>query len=285
MLHVPCTSNVSKLTCQTQLFLPPILRRQLFLSDQAAALSLSHRYQSLPYFAHALEILLHTVLDDEVDHPPTSSSSLLPSVLSFLASFPSYLDILVQCTRKTEVRSWRTLFAHLPPPQALFEASLEKRMLKTAGGYLLVLQTFDQEGTGSEQCVRLMQLAKEEGDWDLCKELARFLMAIDETGNELRKAIEKMDINLPHSSHSHTPISDQADAEHEKHVAEVDSRSKAPRPNSNGAPKGHTAGSVVNQDNVSPKDSAGERVGLGDRSEDEGTRDGQEDYFSHRRGV
>lgn len=158
-------------------------------------------------------------------------------------------------------------------------------MLKTAGGYLLVLQTFDQEGTGSEQCVRLMQMAKQEGDWDLCTELARFLMAIDETGNELRKAVEKMGINLPNSSHSHTPISAQVDAEHERHVAEVDSRSKAPRPNSNGAPKKYTAESVHDQDDVSPKSSAGERVGLGNRSEDEGTGDGQEDYFSHKRGA
>ena len=179
---------------RTQLFLPPILHRQLAHFDDSAASSLAHQYQSLPYFSHALEILLHTVLDDEVDKPPAPDQALLPSVLAFLSPFPDYLDILVQCTRKTEVRSWRTLFAHLPPPQELFEQSLQKGMLKTAGGYLLVLHTFEENGTGSEQCVRLLQSAKAVDDWELCKELARFLMALDETGDTLRDAVQRMDL-------------------------------------------------------------------------------------------
>lgn len=143
------------------------------------------------------------MLDDEVDSPPAPTDALLPSVLAFLSYFPSYLDILVQCTRKTEVRSWRTLFAHLPPPQTLFEASLEKGMLKTAGGYLLVLHTLEEAESGSEQCVRLLQKAKEKGDWDLCKELARFLMALDESGEELRKAVKRMNLH----STSSLPVS------------------------------------------------------------------------------
>lgn len=116
-------------------------------------------------------------------------------MLSFLSTFPSYLDILVQCTRKTEVRSWRTLFAHLPPPRTLFEAALENNMLKTAGGYLLILNTLEEGEGGSEQCTRLLLKAQEMGDWDLCKELVRFLMALDETGEELRRAVQQMGIS------------------------------------------------------------------------------------------
>ena len=183
-----------RFSIRTQLFLPAVFQRQLAHLQDAAASSLAQSYQSLPYFSHALEILLHTVLDDEVDKPPDHQKTLLPSVLSFLSTFSDYLDILVQCTRKTEVRSWRTLFAHLPPPQKLFEQSLEKGMLKTAGGYLIVLHTFDEGETSSEQCVRLFQKAKEAGDWDLCKELARFLMALDESGNTLREAMNRMDL-------------------------------------------------------------------------------------------
>ncbi len=140
-------------------------------------------------------MLLHTVLDDEVDKTPTPETALLPTVLSFLSSFPQYLDILVQCTRKTELRSWRTLFSYLPPPQELFEQSLQKGLLKTAGGYLLVLHTFDELDSGSEQLVRLLRRAKEAQDWDLCKELARFLMALDESGRTLREALEMMDLD------------------------------------------------------------------------------------------
>ena len=147
----------------------------------------------MDYFPHALEVLLHDVLDEEVD-APESEQRLLPNVLSFLSSFPEYLDIVVQCTRKTEVRSWRTLFAHLPPPQELFEESLAKGSLKTAGGYLLVLHTFEELSSSSDQLVRLLQRAKHEQDWELCKELARFLMALDQSGATLRNALEVVNL-------------------------------------------------------------------------------------------
>lgn len=120
---------------------------------------------------------------------PSPESAILPRVLSLLSSFKGYLDIVVQCTRKTEVRSWRTLFDYLPPPQELFEESLQRGSLKTAGGYLLILHTFDELATASEQSVRLLSRAMREEDWELCKELARFLAALDETGETLREAV------------------------------------------------------------------------------------------------
>ncbi|MCJ1436274.1 hypothetical protein MMC27_005652 [Xylographa pallens] len=181
-----------RLSIRTQLFLPPLLRCYLSQHDPPSALTLAHAYSPLPYLPHALEILLHTVLDDEVDHPAPPTTALLPAVLAFLATFPSYLDILVQCTRKTELRSWRTLFAHLPPPRELFEEALQRGMLKTAGGYLLILHTFEEGDGSAEQCVRLLRRAGEEGDWELCKELARFLMALDGEGQELREAMARL---------------------------------------------------------------------------------------------
>lgn len=141
---------------------------------------------------------MHHVLDEEVDaHPsPAPEDAILPRVLSLLSSFKQYLDIVVQCTRKTEVRSWRTLFAYLPPPQELFEESLQRGSLKTAGGYLLILHTFDELATASEQSVRLLSRAMREEDWELCKELARFLAALDETGNTLREAMEMVNARV-----------------------------------------------------------------------------------------
>ncbi|OMP88291.1 Protein RIC1-like protein [Diplodia seriata] len=190
---------------RTHLFLPPLLRHHLAQYNSPAALHLSHHYQHLLYFPHALEILLHDVLDDEVDTSPTPEQALLPSVLSFLSSFPQYLDIVVQCTRKTEVRSWRTLFAHLPPPQELFEQSLQRGSLKTAGGYLLVLHTFEELSSSSHQLIRLLQRAKLEQDWDICKELARFLMALDESGETLREALEMAELKSPTEGGSKQP--------------------------------------------------------------------------------
>ncbi|OAK98731.1 RIC1-domain-containing protein [Phaeosphaeriaceae sp. SRC1lsM3a] len=191
---------------RTHLFLPALLRCHLAQYNHPAALHLSHHYQQLQYFPHALEILLHEVLDEEVDTQPPPEQALLPSVLSFLSSFPQYLDIVVQCTRKTEVRSWRTLFSNLPPPEELFEESLQKGNLKTAGGYLLVLHTFEELRPTGDQVVRLLQRAKSEQNWELCKELARFLMALDESGATLRNTLELVELKSPTAQ----PLQDQS---------------------------------------------------------------------------
>ncbi|KAK3671154.1 WD40 repeat protein [Recurvomyces mirabilis] len=177
---------------RTQLFLPRLLRHHLAEYNSPAALHLASSYQDLPYFAHALEILLHDVLDSEVDSPPTPpETALLPTVVSFLSSYPAYLDVVVNCTRKTELRSWRTLFACLPPVQQLFEQSLELGKLKTAAGYLLVLHALeqDQEGLQVYEFARLLCRAASEQDWELCGELARFLVGIDGSGDALRSVL------------------------------------------------------------------------------------------------
>lgn len=177
------------------------------------ALSLCQHFSHLSYFPHALEVLLHLVLDDEVDNesrnskvddPALKQEPLLPSVISFLqASLPAriYLDIVVQCTRKTELRSWRTLFTYLPPPKDLFEQALRLNSLKTAVGYLLVLQAFeDEEGHEApieDYVVRLMALASQKSEWELCAELARFLIALDGSGEMLRRAVSRAGLRNP----------------------------------------------------------------------------------------
>jgi hypothetical protein len=70
-------------------------------------------------------------------------------------------------------------------------------MLKTAGGYLLVLHNLDELSSSSRQIVRLLAKAKEEEDWELCKELARFLTALDESGAMLREVLEMVELKSP----------------------------------------------------------------------------------------
>ncbi|KAK0656054.1 RIC1-domain-containing protein [Cercophora newfieldiana] len=196
-----------RFSIRTHLFLPDVLRSYLNANKSGEALRLARQYENLEYFAHGLEILLHHVLDEEVDASPSPApeDAVLPRVLSLLSSFKQYLDIVVQCTRKTEVRSWRTLFAYLPPPQELFEESLQRGSLKTAGGYLLILHTFDELATASEQSVRLLSRAMHEQDWELCKELARFLTALDETGETLREVMASVRIEEGATSGEFTP--------------------------------------------------------------------------------
>jgi WD40 repeat protein len=197
---------------RTHLFIPYILRHQICdESDIASALALAQQFEHLSYFPHALEILLHNVLDDEAgrDHgrpgndngEGIASRSMLPTVLSFLQtalSPESYLSTIVQCVRKTEISSWHTLFAHLPTPVALFEQALQLDDLKTASGYLIVLQGLEEEENDSDtrmledHVVRLMKLARRQNDFELCAELARFMIALDPRGEALRRVIEQV---------------------------------------------------------------------------------------------
>ncbi|KAK5987627.1 Guanine nucleotide exchange factor subunit R06F6.8-like protein [Cladobotryum mycophilum] len=190
---------------RTHLFLPDVLRFYLSCNMTVEAANLSQQYEGLEYFSHGLEILLHRVLDEEADTSPKPEDAVLPRVLSLLSSSKEYLDIVLQCTRKTEMRQWKTLFAYLPPAQELFEESLQRGSLKTAGGYLIILHTLDELEASLEQSVRVLTRAMREGDWELCKELARFLAAMDETGEILQEAMRMANVDLNRGS-SQEPI-------------------------------------------------------------------------------
>lgn len=66
--------------------------------------------------------------------------------------------------------------------------------LKTAGSYLLVLHNLEQLDENSTEAVRLLTKAVEEKDWQLCRELLRFLHSIDDTGQALRNALSQVDL-------------------------------------------------------------------------------------------
>lgn len=185
---------------RTHLVLPDVLRFYLCNNMTVEAANLSQQYEGLEYFSHGLEVLLHRVLDEEADTSPKPEDAVLPRVLSLLSSSKEYLDIVLQCTRKTEARQWKTLFAYLPPAQELFEESLQRGSLKTAGGYLIILHTLDELEASLEQSVRVLTRAVREGDWELCKELARFLAAMDETGETLKEAMKMANVGVARAS-------------------------------------------------------------------------------------
>lgn len=66
------------------------------------------------------------------------------------------LDAIVGCTRKTEVRLWKYLFLYAGRPKDLFEQCMERGMLKSAGGYLLVLHTLEHLKDSSQVRMRLV---------------------------------------------------------------------------------------------------------------------------------
>jgi hypothetical protein len=88
-------------------------------------------YQNLVFFAHALEILLHTVVESEASTFDDSDPSLdwkgaLPKVIEFLDHFDVSLDVVVGCARKTEMSRWRRLFNIVGDPKSLFEVSCSR---------------------------------------------------------------------------------------------------------------------------------------------------------------
>lgn len=109
---------------KTHLFLQTILRHLLThnIDGEWEAYEFAKHYQELGYFSHALEILLHNVLEDEAESGiGFEEGAVLPRVINFLQQFPHYLDVIVSCARKTEVALWEYLFSIVGTPKDLFE--------------------------------------------------------------------------------------------------------------------------------------------------------------------
>ncbi|KAF8446212.1 RIC1-domain-containing protein [Boletus edulis BED1] len=182
-------------TTSSHLFLHHVLRHYLEFGQIREAVQLATNYQHLVYFAHGLEILLHTVVESEVeaeaDESGTSNvaSKTLPAVIEFLDHFDVALDVVVGCARKTEVTRWKPLFDIIGNPKSLFEVCLNSGRLKTAGSYLLVLHNLEQREENNKDAIRLLQSAIDAQEWQLCREILRFLHSIDDTGMALRHAL------------------------------------------------------------------------------------------------
>ncbi|KAF8490724.1 RIC1-domain-containing protein [Gautieria morchelliformis] len=186
-----------RIITSTHLFLHHVLRFHLGRSQVREAVAFASHYQNLVFFSHALEVLLHTVIESETDQtepqPPTSDD-LLPVTVEFLDHFDAALEVVVGCARKTEMARWRRLFDIVGNPKALFETCLSANLLTTAGSYLLVLHNLEQLDEGNDDAIRLLRRAAEVEDWALCRELLRFLRSIDTSGHALRNALSRVEI-------------------------------------------------------------------------------------------
>ncbi|KAF7340016.1 RIC1 domain-containing protein [Mycena venus] len=190
----------------SHLFLTHILLFHLQARQVNEAVVFASHYQNLVFFAHALEILLHTVVesDDDAtddgnggnpeDGDSISSDTVLRTVVDFLDHFDVALDVVVGCARKTEMTRWKRLFSIVGNPKLLFETCLESHQLKTAASYLLVLHNLEQLDEKHSDVIRLLESAVATKDWQLCRELLRFLRSVDDTGTALRNAVEHINL-------------------------------------------------------------------------------------------
>ncbi|EJD04265.1 RIC1-domain-containing protein [Fomitiporia mediterranea MF3/22] len=192
-------------TTSSHLFLHHILHAHLQSGEVGQAVSFAKHYENLVYFAHSLEILLHTVVESEadLDNPSdtTVASAVLPKAVEFLDHFDAALDVVVGCARKTEMARWKYLFGIVGSPKVLFDKCLSLNKLKTAASYLLVLHNLEQL-EDYKGAIVLLHRAQDDGDWQLCRELLRFLHSIDDSGSALREALDQTGILSVSSSES-----------------------------------------------------------------------------------
>ncbi|KAI9317719.1 RIC1-domain-containing protein [Dichotomocladium elegans] len=181
---------VYKMSSKTHLFIHHILEHLLRRGWEEDAVVFGRAYERLIYFGHSLEILLHRVLEDETENQPAHAEPILPLVIKFLDQFPHALDVIVSCARKTEVALWGHLFSVVGEPKDLFELCLSDGRLRTATSYLIILQTMQPLAVGGKDTTRLLQKAMDEEDYELCKELVRFLSSIDHSGKTVQEALE-----------------------------------------------------------------------------------------------
>ncbi|KZV74702.1 RIC1-domain-containing protein [Peniophora sp. CONT] len=217
--EIAARSNLSfvsfRHSTSSHLFLHHILLTHLSANRVREAVIFASHYEHLVFFAHALEILLHTVVeadadmqselereadrtlrpgDDEDENDSVTKrekESALPATIEFLDHFDVSLDVVVGCARKTEMTRWRRLFDIVGEPRVLFEKCLGSGRLRTAGSYLLVLQSLEQLGSSHDDTLRLLCKAVGAKDWTLCRELLRFLHSVDGSGDALREALEQ----------------------------------------------------------------------------------------------
>ncbi|KAJ3342043.1 hypothetical protein HDU93_003565 [Gonapodya sp. JEL0774] len=155
------------------------------ISLQDEAIWFAHEFKSLPYFVHALELLLHEVLETEApSFPPAPKAALLPHVVLFLESFDESLDVIGQCARKSEYTYWSYLFSITGDAKELFQKCVTRGKLLTAITFLIIIQTMESAAVSSKLALALLEKALQVNDFNLCSELVRFLASISHANRD-----------------------------------------------------------------------------------------------------
>lgn len=165
---------------QCRVYLHRVLR-ELLLNQHLGyyARKIAESCQSLPYFAHCFELLLHEVLEEEATSPVPLPDPMLPQVVRFIKEFPVYLETVVHCARKSELSMWSHLFDEraVGNPRRLFQECLEKHKLDTAASCLIILHSLDRNIVSQKMVKELIRAAKDDSQFNyLIQDLENFLV-------------------------------------------------------------------------------------------------------------
>ncbi|XP_039230248.1 guanine nucleotide exchange factor subunit Rich [Drosophila yakuba] len=199
---------------KSQIYLHKVLRQLIKRNLGYSAWEMAQSCCSLPYFPHALELLLHEVLEEEATSKQPIPDAQLPSILDFIREFPVYLETIVQCARKTEIALWPYLFSMAGKPKDLFQMCLQSEQLDTAASYLIILQNLEPSVVSKQYATMLLDIALQQRKWELAKDLIRFLKAIDP--NEIDSPRSSMVVNVkiapPPQVNTQQQVNQNADA-------------------------------------------------------------------------
>lgn len=198
----------------SQIYLHHILRQLLRRNLGVNALELARSCTELSYFPHVLELLLHEVLEAEATSKEPIPDPLLPRVVAFIQEFPEYLQTIVHCARKTEVALWPYLFSIVGNPKDLFEECLINNNLTTAATYLIILQNLEKPIISRQHATLLLDSALNSNTWELCRDLVRFLKAIDHNDTDspvTSTTFHRLSNSGNHPTFSSSPLSTSED--------------------------------------------------------------------------
>ncbi|XP_030573202.1 guanine nucleotide exchange factor subunit Rich [Drosophila novamexicana] len=198
---------------KSQVYLHKVLRQLIKRNLGYSAWEIAQSCRSLPYFPHALELLLHEVLEEEASSKLPIPDAQLPSILDFIREFPVYLQTIVQCARKTEIALWPYLFSMAGKPKELFHLCLQAEQLETAASYLIIIQNLEPSSVSKQHANMLLDIALNQRKWELAKDLIRFLKAIDP--NEIDSPRCSMVLNVkiaPPQPQTQAQVNPNADA-------------------------------------------------------------------------
>ena len=141
---------------------------------------------SLVYFGHILELLLHSVLEQEADAKVAPARPLLPAVTRLIDHFDTALSVVAQCARKTEMSRWKCLFGAVGAADVLIGHALSRGELETAVQLLLVVHEL-QPGVAADTTARVLYALDRHASWDLFQQVLSFVQA---TGDDEQRAAD-----------------------------------------------------------------------------------------------
>ncbi|XP_044920942.1 guanine nucleotide exchange factor subunit RIC1 isoform X8 [Mustela putorius furo] len=151
----------------------------VFRADCSICLYSIERKSDGPSTTAGIQVLQEVSMSRYIPHPFLVVSVTLTSVSTengITLKMPQ--QTVVHCARKTEYALWNYLFAAVGNPKDLFEECLMAQDLDTAASYLIILQNMEVPAVSRQHATLLFSTALEQGKWDLCRHMMRFLKAI-----------------------------------------------------------------------------------------------------------